>query len=247
MSSISTQTSPPREIHAVSAIPDPASAPERSRDEAAHARILLVENHPVYATGLRALFSEEPGIEVVGHATNSATALSLVRFHQPDLILLDIGLGEENGLDLISRFRRICPKTLIAIITAHEERDILMKALRLDVQAFIQKEMPGETIVASIRQVLKGERVVPQASAMTAALTELGQMLQEREREHSHLTPQELGIMRLAAAGYKNKDIGAHEFLSEVTIKRKLQDVYRKLNVTGKPAAVAEAMRLGLI
>lgn len=239
----------PVEVHGptLHAIPSASAAVELRPREERPARVLLVENHPVYAAGLKALFSDDPAVEIVGHAVNSATAMPLVRFHQPDLILLDLGLGEENGLDLINRFRRICPNIRIAIITAHEERESLLSALRLGVHAYIQKEMDGETIISSVRQVLKGERVVPKASAMTNVLTELGSMLQEREREHTHLTPQELAILRLAAAGYKNKDIGAHEFLSEVTIKRKFQDVYRKLNVSGKPAAVAEAMRLGLI
>lgn len=241
------QRSPLAAVHAVEAAPAATVHAERPDSQQARARILIVENHPVYAAGLKALFSDDPSIEIIGHASNSDTALPLARFYQPDLILLDIGLGLENGLDLVSRFRRICPNVRIAIITAHEERDILMHALRLGVQAYIQKEMSGETIVSAVRQVLNGERVIPQASAMTAALTELGQMLQAREREQSQLSAQELNILRLAAEGLKNKDIGSHQFLSEVTIKRKLQDIYRKLSVTGKPAAVAEAMRLGLI
>ncbi len=221
------------------------AAPAANRGKSA--RILLVEDHPVFATGLRALFSGEVGLEIVGHARDGNTAISLVRTHQPDVILLDIEIGKESGLDLINRFRRISPNTRIAVITGHQEREYLMTALRLGAQAFIQKDLQGEEIVAAVRQVLKGERVVPQPSAMTSALSELGELLRERERERSQLTAQELEILRLAAAGYKNKDIGSHNFLSEVTIKRKLQDIYHKLNVSGKPAAVAEAMRLGLI
>lgn len=236
---------PPPAIHPVS--PADARSEGRSPTAEGRARVLLVENHPVYAAGLKALLADDPTIEVVGHATDSAGAMPLVRYYQPDLILLDIGLGEESGLDLITRFRRIAPNTRIAIITAREERECLMTALRLGVQAFIQKDMPGETITSAVRQVLAGERVVPQAAAMTVVLTEFGELLQDRERERCQLTSQELNIMRLAAAGYKNKDIGAHEFLSEVTIKRKLQDVYRKLSVSGKPAAVAKAMQMGLI
>jgi DNA-binding NarL/FixJ family response regulator len=122
-----------------------------------------------------------------------------------------------------------------------------MTALRQGAQAYIQKDMQGDSILAAVRQTLKGERVVAQPAAMTAALTELSELLRARERDQSQLTPRELEILRLAAAGHKNKDIGARMFLSEVSIKRKMLDIYRKLNVSGKPAAVAEAMRLGLI
>lgn len=211
------------------------------------ARILLVEDHPVYSAGLQALFEGDEGFEVVGQVADGEAAVPLVRRCQPDVIILDIGLGSTNGLDLINRFRRINSEVRIAVLTAHEEREHLLTALRLGVQAFIQKDLPGSAILSTVRRVLNGERVVTQPSALTTALTEFGHLLQEHEREHSMLTAQELEILRLAAAGLKNKDIGAHLFLSEVTIKRKLQDIYRKLNVSGKAAAVAEAMRLGWI
>lgn len=211
------------------------------------ARVLLVEDHPVYSAGLQALLEGDAGFEVVGQVADGEAAMPLVRRCQPDVIILDIGLGGTNGLDLINRFRRINSDVRIAVLTAHEEREHLLTALRLGVQAFIQKDVPGSAILAAMRQVLNGERVVTQPSALTTALTEFGQLLQEHERERSMLTAQELEILRLAAAGLKNKDIGAHQFLSEVTIKRKLQDIYRKLNVSGKAAAVAEAMRLGWI
>jgi DNA-binding NarL/FixJ family response regulator len=211
------------------------------------ARVLLVEDHPVYSAGLQALLEGDAGFEVVGQVADGEAAMPLVRRCQPDVIILDIGLGGTNGLDLINRFRRINSDVRIAVLTAHEEREHLLTALRLGVQAFIQKDVPGSAILAAMRQVLNGERVVTQPSALTTALAEFGHLLQEHERERSMLTAQELEILRLAAAGLKNKDIGAHQFLSEVTIKRKLQDIYRKLNVSGKAAAVAEAMRLGWI
>lgn len=211
------------------------------------ARIVLVEDHPVYAAGLKAVFQCDEELDIVAHASDGASAMPLVRYYQPDVILLDIGLGNENGLDLVNQFRRVCPNVRIAILTAHQEQDYLMTALRLGAQAFIQKDTPGDAILAAVRQIVKGERVITQPAAITTVLTEFGQLLRERERERSNLTTQELEILRLAAAGFKNKEIAAHQFLSEVSIKRKLHDISRKLNVSGKLAAVAEAMRLGII
>lgn len=210
-------------------------------------RILLVEDHPVYSAGLQALFKDDEEFEIVGLVADGEAAVPLVRHCQPDVILLDIELGKTNGLDLINRFRRVDSDVRIAVLTAHQEREFLLTAFRLGVQAYIQKDSSGDGIRAAVQQVLNGDRVVSQPAALTTVLTEFGHLLQEHERERSMLTAQELEILRLAAAGLKNKDIGAHQFLSEVTIKRKLQDIYRKLNVSGKAAAVAEAMRLGWI
>lgn len=235
----------PTEIAGGLAASKPQSVATASRP--ACARLVLVEDHPMFAAGLQALFSAVDDIEVVGYARNGEEAMSLVRHYQPDVIMLDISLGAENGLDHIPRFRRICEQTRIIVLTGHVDSDYLMTALRLGAHAYIQKDMPGDAIIAAVRQTLNGERVVAQPAAMTAALTELSEFLRERERQHSQLTPRELEILRLAADGYKNKDIGAHLFLSEVSIKRKMLDIYRKLGVSGKPAAVAEAMRLGLI
>lgn len=223
------------------------AAPESELAPSRHARVVLVEDHPVYCAGLRALFNDDEGFQIVGQAVDGDAALALVRSYQPDVVLLDIGLGDANGLDLVSQLRRICPNVRVAVLTAHHEREYLLTAVRLGVHAFIQKDLPGHDIVAVVRQVLKGERVVAQPTALTTVLTEFSQLLQERERDRSKLTTQELEILRLAAAGLRNKDIGAHQFLSEVTIKRKLQDIYRKLNVSGKASAVAEAIRLGWI
>jgi DNA-binding NarL/FixJ family response regulator len=107
--------------------------------------------------------------------------------------------------------------------------------------------MSGDAILASLRKVLSGERVIGEPQAMTAVLNEFSHVLQQRERERYGLTDQEVEILRLAASGLNNKDIGLSQFWSEITVKRKMQDIYRKLEVKSRAQAVAAAIRLGFI
>ena len=211
------------------------------------ASVLLIEDHPLIYDGLLALFRRTDDFELVSRASDAATALSLARYQQPDLILLDIELAESNGLDLVNQLRRICPDARITVLTAHREREYLMSALRLGVHALLQKDMNGDAILAALRKVLGGERVIGEPQALTSVLYEFSQVLQHRERERYGLTDQEVEILRLAASGLNNKDIGLSQFWSEITVKRKMQDIYRKLEVKSRAQAVAAAIRLGFI
>lgn len=212
-------------------------------------RILIVDDHPVFCDGLRALLERVESLEVVGQVGTSNDAFTSARRLNPEVILLDIELDNNtvNGLDLIHRLRRICPDVKIAVLTAHSGNEYLMNALRLGVQAFLEKDMPSSALLATIQQVREGERVLPNPHHLTLALTELGQVIQERDRTQSGLNEREIEMLRLAASGYNNKAIGTYEFWSEITVKRKMQVIYRKLGVSSRAQAVAEAIRLGFL
>ena len=212
-------------------------------------RILIVDDHPVFCDGLKALLERGDGLEVVAQAWTSADALSCARRIQPDLILLDVVLDSKtsDGLDLVHQLRRICPAVKIAVLTARTEVEYLRRALRLGVDAFLEKDLPPTHLLKAVRQVRDGERVLPSQRHVTVALNELRQAMQEQDRARFNLTDKEIEMLRLAASGYNNKAIGVHEFWSEITVKRKMQVVYRKLGVSSRAQAVAEAIRLGFI
>lgn len=211
------------------------------------ARVLLIEDHPVFGEGLRALCEREGAFEWVGQAQTSTMALAMARRHNPAIILLDVWLADANGLDLIIQLRHACAGAKIVVLTGHHKPEYLMYALRLGVDAYLHKDMSAAATLDALHQVLNGERVIGQPQALTEVLNEFGQLLREHERARSGLTDQEIEILRQAAAGLNNKDIGARQFLSEITIKRKMQDIYHKLDVKSRAQAVAEAMRVGFI
>jgi two-component system nitrate/nitrite response regulator NarL len=214
-------------------------------------RVLIVDDHPTFCEGLEALFQRTDDFEIVGKALTSSAALKAARELRPEIIMLDVMLGNEvnstTGLDLVHQLRRICPQVKIAVLTASSSQEHLMNALRVGVQAYLLKDLAPNVLVNAVRQVRDGERVIGNPKQMTIALTQFQAIVQERALVDCGLTDAELEMLRLAAEGYNNKQIAAQQFWSEITVKRKMQSVYRKLGVSTRAQAVAEAIRRGFV
>ncbi|HZC07747.1 MAG TPA: response regulator transcription factor [Ktedonobacterales bacterium] len=224
------------------------SASEMLGEEPAQSQhVLIIEDHPVYADGLQAILEARGPYRVVGIAGTANAALTMARQYNPQIILLDVELPSVNGFDLVSPISRICPQAKTIILTGHSEDEYALKAVRLGVHGFLQKDMTASQLLGAIEQVARGERVIGKPQTLTTVLTECSTLMRDRDREKLGVSGQEVEIIRLAASGLSNKDIGIHQFWSEITVKRKMQDIYRKLSVKTRAQAVAEAIRLGYI
>lgn len=210
-------------------------------------RVLVVDDHEIVRKGLCTMLNEEEDFEVVGQAGSGNVAVTLAMQLQPDIVLLDIFLGAFNGLDVAQQLQRGCPKARIVILTGHTEEGLLFRAMRIGVHGFLQKALPIDELLTALRAVHRGERVIGEPRAITQVLSEFERVTKEQERVRSGLSDLEIELVRLAAQGCSNKEIASRQFWSEVTVKRKMQDIYRKLQVTDRAQAVAEAMRMGLI
>lgn len=218
-----------------------------SQQSASAIRVLIVDDHEIVRKGLSVMLAEQEGFEVVGQAATGNAAVTLAKELQPDIVLLDIFLGNANGLDIAQQLLRGCPNARIVIVTGMGNDDYLFRALRIGVHGYLQKALPIDELLAALRSVYRGERVIGEPRAMTQILSEFERLTKEQERVRSGLNDLEIELLRLAAEGCSNKEIAARQFWSEVTVKRKMQDIYRKLQVTDRAQAVAEAMRNGLI
>jgi DNA-binding NarL/FixJ family response regulator len=224
-----------------------SSAPLSSERATPAIRVLVVDDHEIVRKGLCVMLSEQEDFEVVGQAGSGNAAVTLAKQFQPDIVLLDIFLGTSNGLDIAQQLLRVCPNTRIVIVTGLMDEGHLFRAMRIGVHGFLQKALPIDELLAALRSVQRGERVVGEPRALTQILSEFERVTKEQERSRSGLSDLEIELVRLAAEGCSNKQIAARQFWSEVTVKRKMQDIYRKLQVTDRAQAVAEAMRMGLI
>lgn len=210
-------------------------------------RVLVVDEHEVVRRGICAMLSEEADFEVAGQASSGNAAVVQALQLRPDIVLLDILLGASNGLDIAQQLQRACSDARIVIFTGLTGDEHFMHAMRIGVHGYLHKSQPLDELLTALRAVYRGERVISDPRAITKVLNEFSRLTKEQDRIRTGLSDLEIELVRLVAEGCSNKEIAARQFWSEVTVKRKMQDIYRKLRATDRAQAVAEAVRLGLI
>ena len=209
-------------------------------------RVLLVDDHLVVRQGLRSLLSQYPDIQVVGEAEDGSVVLELVSELRPDVTLLDVRLAGDNGLDLARQLQRGQVETRIIILTSYDNEEYLLQAAQAGAYGYLLKNSSAEILADAIRAVNAGERRLSPALAGTA-FRQLENLSQVRLLVESGLIEQELQLLQLIAAGASTHEMAQELYLSERTIKRKVQDVLDKLNASNRAQAVAEAFKRGLL
>jgi DNA-binding NarL/FixJ family response regulator len=210
-------------------------------------RVLLVDDYVILRQGIRALLRSEDDFEVVGETGNGRAALMLAMELQPDIVLLDSSLGATSGLDVAKQMLRTCPTTRVVLLTGADDEKLLFDALRIGVHGYLRKTLSIDDLKGALRAVQGGERVLGELHAVTQVVTEFHRLATEENRLRYRLSIKEAEVLRLASQGCTNKEIGTQLYWSEIQVKRKMQEIYRKLGVTDRAQAVAEAMRQGLI
>jgi DNA-binding NarL/FixJ family response regulator len=210
-------------------------------------RILIVDDHVILRQGIQVMLNEEEDFEVVGEAENEKAALSLALESKPDIVLVDMSLETSNGLDTAKQLLRCAPNTRIVLFAGSNNEKLLFDAIRIGVHGYLQKTLSIDDLRRALRAIRCGERVLGESQAVTQVVIEFHRLAQEQDRLNRGLSLVEIDLLRFASNGYTNREIGKEVFWSEVQVKRKMQDIYRKLQVTDRAQAVAEAMRHGLI
>jgi len=197
--------------------------------------------------GIRVLLNEEQDFEVVGEADNEKVAVALTTELKPDIVLVDIALGTCGGLDVAKQLLRTSPETRLLLFAGSNDEQLLFDAVRVGVHGYLQKTLSIEDLRRALRAVKCGERVLGETQAVTQVVIEFHRLANEQNRLNWGLSTADIELVQLAAQGWTNKEIGKHMYWSEVQVKRKMQEVYRKLQVTDRAQAVAQAIRHGLI
>ena len=210
-------------------------------------RMIVVADHVILRQGIRAMLQKEQDFEVVGEAENGRAALKLVPDLAPDIVLIDTSLEATNGLDIAQQVLRSAPNTRVVLFAGSNDEKVLFEARRIGVHGYLHKTVSIHDLQEALRAVQGGERVLGETQAVTQVLVEFHRLVKEQNRLNRGLSTTEIELIHLASKGYTNQEIGKHHFWSEVQVKRKMQNIYRKMQVTDRAQAVAEAMRQGLI
>lgn len=202
-------------------------------------RVVVVEDHPIFADGLVALFRDLPEIEVVGVAGTGEAAVELVGRHAPDVVLMDLRLPGMSGVEATARIRAGHPAVAVLALTMMSDDESIVAAVRAGARGYLLKEAPPEEIVRSLQAVAAGQ-VVFGSSAGGRVLAALAAET-VRPRSLPELTDREHEVLDLVGAGLTNHAIAQRLFLSEKTIRNHVSNIFAKLGVSGRAEAVARA------
>lgn len=211
-------------------------------------RLVMVDDHEMVLHGVKAMLAHfVEDIDVVGTATNVDGAMSLVTTERPDVLLCDIRLGRESGLDLCKQVKAASPDTHVVFLTVYEDEQYLYQALRVGASGYILKRVDGAELVTHLGRVMEGDVVIDPALAgriaLSAARLNAGEFW---PGAHLGLTQRESEVLALLVANHSNKGIAAKLVVSEDTVKTHIRGLYRKLGVSDRGGAVAVALREGL-
>jgi DNA-binding NarL/FixJ family response regulator len=201
--------------------------------------VLIADKHPVVREGLRSWLAE-PDFEVVAEESSASGAVDAALRHRPDAVVLDPAIDGGTAGALCTELHERLPETAIVVYAADLDEETVVSAAAAGARAYLLKSAPKPDLPDVLRRVAAGERIVDPSVAETLFRAQ-GRAAKPR------LTDQELSVIRLAARGFTNREIGAHLYLSRHTVKEYLSHAMRKLEVDGRVAAVVEAGRRGLL
>jgi DNA-binding NarL/FixJ family response regulator len=209
-------------------------------------RVLIIDDHTIFRRGLRSILADEADITIVAEADSGPAAIALVAEHAPDVVTLDIRLGGTDGIQIARQLAQRYPEMRIIILTTYEDPQYLLGALQAGAWAYLLKNTSYETLADVIRTVQEGQRLLA-PELIHHVLDDYQRLVQHQIRHTSGLSEQDLEILRLLAEGASSREVADRLYWSEITAKRKIQDIVEKLAATNRVHAVAEAMRRGLI
>ncbi|WP_028660081.1 response regulator [Nocardioides insulae] len=203
--------------------------------------IVLVDDHPVVRAGLRALIDGQADLSVDGEADGLARALEVVGAHRPDVVLMDLSLGDGNagGAEVTAALRALDSPPEVLVLTTYDTESDILRALEAGSRGYLLKDAPPDELFAAIRATARGETVL--ASSVAATL------VRRTTPGATPITEREVQVLQLLSRGLGNKDMARELFVSEATVKSHLSHIYTKLGVDTRAGAVAAAIEQRII
>jgi two-component system nitrate/nitrite response regulator NarL len=228
-------------LHIEMGRPDDLAARRERRERL---RIVAADDHPVFRAGVRRVLDGRPEFELVACVETAGDALEAIRTHEPDVAVVDLRLPDLDGVEVVEHIEREGLRTRVVIVSAYEDSAAVYRAIASGARAYISKASSADTLRAAIEAVARGETVIP--ASMQSGLAH--EIRARREiGDTPVLTPRELEILSLTAEGLTAPAIADHLILGVTTVKTHLHNIYAKLEVSDRAAAVAYAIRRGIL
>lgn len=201
-------------------------------------RVAIVDDHEMVRIGLRTMLERFPSIDVVGEAGTVAGAGGLARSTEPDVLLLDVRLGEESGFTACREIQTFERDVRVIVLTSYSDENSVFDAMAAGADAYLLKEIDGRALVRAIEDVARGEAVLDPAVKSTLSRMNGDQTTAGRGHLDT-LSPQERRVLALVAEGKTNKEIAAHLGLSDKTVKNYFSRTLEKLGLSRRSQAAA--------
>ena len=205
--------------------------------------IILIDDHTLFRSGIKALLARQADCEVVGEAADGLSGVKLVEQHKPDVVLLDLDMPVMNGREALAQILSSQPQQTVVMLTVSEDSEDLTECMRLGARGFLLKNINADFLVDAIKKAAHGDNVF--SPEMTARLVQ--SLIQPQAAAPTSvldsLTPRELEILGHLAAGHSNKIIARKLDLAESTIKVHVQNILRKLELSSRVQAAVFAVQ----
>ncbi len=202
-------------------------------------RVVLADDHPVVREGLAGILESEPDIDVVGQADDGREAVRLASELHPDVVLMDLRMPVLDGASATAEIARVAPEVRVLVLTTYDTDADILRAVEAGATGYLIKDAGREALADAVRDAARGRTVL---SPVVAA------RLVDRARSPlDTLTPRETDVLDLIARGATNREAADELCIGEATVKTHLQNVFTKLDVDDRTAAVTRAISLGLI
>lgn len=206
----------------------------------ARIRVLVVDDHPIVRSGIASVLASQSDFEIVGEAGNGADAVDAAKRVAPDLVLMDLRMPVQNGVEATAAIVAERPATRVVILTTYASDGEVLRAIEAGAVGYLLKDVPHDELFRALRAVARGERYL--APVVTERL-----MARYQQPTRSSLTDRELDVLRCVARGDGNKQIAASLGIAEPTVKAHLVHIFEKLGVENRTAAANVARERGLI
>lgn len=208
------------------------------------AKIMLVDDHALFRSGISSLLSDQPDLDVVAEAESGRQAIQIAEDIMPDLILMDINMPDGDGLEATKAIKDHIPYVKIVMLTASDDDDLLFEAIKAGAQGYLVKHLDPSPFLEEVRRQLNGEAAI---SGDVALKIIRAFSHHQSEPPQGALTSREYEVLSLVGQGHSNREIATALTISENTVKNHLRNILQKLHFENRVQAAAYAIRHGLV
>ncbi|MCX5065966.1 response regulator transcription factor [Micromonospora lupini] len=205
-------------------------------------KLLIADDHPVVRDGLSAMLARDPDFIVLGEAADGAEAVRLAEVLEPDVILMDLRMAGMDGVTAIGELTRRGVPARVLVLTTYDTDSHVLPAIEAGATGYLLKDAPRDELLRAVRSAARGEVALSPSVA-----ARLMSRLRAPTPTIGQLSQREIEVLRLVAAGHTNRGAASRLFITEATVKTHLINIYAKLDVNDRAAAVAEGYNRGLL